>query len=197
MFKGLLIFLLISFTGSKSWSGPAKPKKSKIGKSAKIRRSSSKSLIKKTIDTTLIDELYINKTLKNTAKKDLQKIADKLKKMNPRLLAEKQNVFKLSKQILQSLKFKKSETESLELLVALVSKQSLSMMNTQSKTQIANFQFLLNSINNKLISSSVLLKNVLKEASEDYVVARQKVSSAKKQEEGAKFLEDLKKRCKS
>lgn len=197
MFKSLLIFLLINFMGLKSWSGPAKPKRPKIGKEARIKRPSNKSLIEKTINVKLIDDLSINSTLKKAAKKDLQEMADQLKKTSPKLLSEKQNVFKLSKQILQSLKSQKLDKENLELLVALSSKQALSMLSTKSKKQITNFQFLLNSINNKLISSSVSLKNVLKEATEEYVVARKKVSKSKKEQEAKKFLADLKKRCKA
>lgn len=194
MFK-LILILLVSFVGFKSWSGPAKSKRPKAGKPVGVRRSTSKSVIPKKVASSLTSNLAIKPELKLEAKKSMQEMADKIHKSGPKLLAQKEAIFKESKQILQALQGKVGEKESLELLVSLVSKQSLLMMSTKSEKQIENFQFLLTSINGKLVSSKVSLKSILKEATEDYVVARKKVSASEKEKEGSKFLAELKKRC--
>lgn len=194
MFK-LVLVLLVSFIGFKSWSGPAKSKKPKTGKPVVLKRSSSKSLIPKKVSSKLTSGLNINKALKDEVKQAMQEMVDKIHKSGPKLLIQKKIIFKESKQILGALSGKTGEKESLNLLVSLVSKQSLLMMSTKSKKQIENFQFLLTSINSRLVSSNVSLQKVLKQATEDYVVARKKISDSKKKKEGSKFLEDLKKRC--
>lgn len=196
MFKVLLVFTLISFLGFKSWSGPSKPKKTKAGRTRTLTRTGKKPLIAKKMDTSLISDLAIKAELKSNATEVMKEIVIHLQKAGPKFLIQKEAIFKESKQILQALKGKKSDHESVELLVSLVTKQSLSMMSTKSKKQIENFQFLLSSINSKLIASNVILKEVLKESSENYVVSRKKVSESKKDLEGKKFLEDLRKRCK-
>lgn len=191
----VVIVVLISFIGFKSWSAPAKSKRPKTVKDATLKRSSKQPVIPKNISDNLISDLTVKAELKSEVKKNMQDMADQVGKSGPRLLKQKVVIFNKSKQILQVLRGKKGDKENLELLVTLVSKQSLSMMSVKSKKQLENFEFLLTSIEGKLVASNVLLKDVFKEATEDYVVARKKVSNANKEKEGKKFLEDLKKLC--
>ncbi|MBE8221771.1 MAG: hypothetical protein HAW60_03475 [Bdellovibrionales bacterium] len=194
MFKIVLI-LLVSFVGFKSWSGPAKSRRPKTSRPVKINRPSNKPLIPSKYDSKFTSNLAINTKLKLEAEKDMKEMESKINKLGPKLLIQKKNIFNESKQILEVLRGRTKDKENLELLVSLVSKQSLSMISTKSKTQVENFQFLLTSINSKLVSNNVLLKDVLKESTEDYVVARKKVSASKKEAEGSKFLSELRKRC--
>lgn len=198
MLKASLVFILISFVGFKSWSGKGKPRKSTgTGKLVPVSRAGKGPLThKKSSSEVLTSDLAIRSELRVDAQEAIKKIEKHLVKAGPKLLSQKQDIFNQSKQILRALKDHKSDKESIELLVGLTSKQSLSMMSVKSKKQIENFQFLLNSINSKLVSSSVVLKDILKEATEEYVVARKKVSKSDKESEGRKFLFELKKLCK-
>ncbi|MBE8162582.1 MAG: hypothetical protein HAW63_01160 [Bdellovibrionaceae bacterium] len=190
----VVIILLVSFSGFNSWAGPAKSRKSKVGEAARVKRSSKKSLIPKKISSSLTKKLKVNSELRLETQKALQKMVDKLHKSGPRLLTQKEAIFIESKQILQALETAK-KSKDLDVLVSLVSKQSLSMISGSSKRQVENFHFLLKTINAKLVSSNVDLSRVLKKSAQEYVVARKKVSEAKKEAEGNKFLEALKKRC--